>query len=306
MQTAVLYSKKTEPGQDKLNRFEHKAYRFGILLLTAMLLTSCVTLPVPWKGEAPFDTHTLEQLLIPETTLKTDVLLTLGEPDVQWREGQIWLYAGFQKTRHDVINQSSAGKYHYLFLEFDSKGSLRRFDHLIDENCTFWGLCFAQPADHEWSYTGSLGFADQYLVAPAVAIKAPTPKDIAAKRFSPTTGKCSIYVYYDGQIPPPRRPVLCRPDSPCRELKPGSYLHWTQSAGTEAAAYSIGHLRLGIVNIKVVDKIGFETRCSSGERIFTRVSYKLKTWYGAFGPQVEYEDTETGKKSVRKRWLLLD
>jgi hypothetical protein len=68
--------------------------------------------------------------------------------------------------------------------------------------------------------------------------------------------------------------------------------------------FSLGHLRLGIVNIDVVNEVTFQTACESEALIFIRVFYKSK-WFGFYEVQVEYESIENGKKNVRERRLML-
>ena len=280
----------------------------SLLILFIPLLQGCagIPVPVPWHGEPPYDKNTIEKFLIPNSTTHSDVVRYFGYPATSWNEGRLLLYAGFEKTHHDVLSQASAGNRHYIALEFNNKGLLKRYDYFVDEQCTSWGLCFYEPLDMLWSYSKFLGFSDQYLVGPAVSLKASKEIDELVKNFDRITGKCAIYMYYSGQIPSPRRPVLCRENQECRELKPGSFIYWSQDSKNSLLNFLLGQFRLGIVNIDVINKVQFQTSCKSEGLIFARVFYKKTRWYGKFEVQVEYEDDEHGTESVSKLWLMQD
>ena len=281
----------------------------SLLILFALLLQGCaIPVLVPWFGEPPYDKSAIEQYLIPKSTTQSDVFRAFGKPAVSWNDGRLLLYAGFEKTKHDIISQASKGKGHYIVLEFDEEGLLKRYDYFLDKQCTSWGLCFDEPLERHWSYSKFLGFSDQYLVGPAVALKASKHNDEVAKKFEKVSGRCSIYVYYSDPTTPisPRRPVLCRKSQECRELKPGSFIYWSQNSKNNLLKYSLGQFRLGIVNIDVINEVEFQTSCKTKGLTFARVFYNKIRWYGKYEVQVEYEDVERGKSNVRKLWLMQD
>jgi hypothetical protein len=177
-----------------------------LLILLCLLFQGCV-LPVPWFGDHPYYSKEFIQQSLTVGIAQSNVIHIFGEPNVSWNEEHLMLYAGFEKTFHDLLSQASAGKHHYILIEFDNSNQLKRYDYFVDSHCTSWGLCFDE-LENNWSYGSFLGFEEQYLVGSAVAIKAPEEKDKIAKNFHSISDECSIYILRRTNPSPPQADTM--------------------------------------------------------------------------------------------------
>ena len=254
-----------------------------VLAVLGFFVSGCVY--IPGDFEKPFGKVVTEPIK-PGVTTRTDILATIGDPLVTYREDRIFIYRGHQNLGYLICATPCGGsggavldRPYYFVIEFDQAGTVtatNRFKEAFlgsTKNCTGSGYCLGAFAN-------------------GPPLFAPPKEDATVKRFLSDPQACIIYIalsVYHQSI------FIDGKELGLRMGRPGRYYRLR----VEPGRHRIQNWEFG--EISLVDELVFNCRAGSTRFI------KLGTSGGIFSPvTIELQSEEEGRKTIMGMKLLVE
>jgi hypothetical protein len=173
----------------------------------ALATLGCGSIPVVTSkvDPVPFQDQDLE-FLAPGSTDLESLIDTLGRATIVRSGGRLQVYAAAVNRGRVVLAGSvSPFKYHYLVVELDGRGIVRRFEMVRPNRtpvfgsahppCTSWGVCVLRDP---WQYHRgfwSLGHEDLPVGDDIAVVLDTADADALAKDSRPGVDECAIFLY---------------------------------------------------------------------------------------------------------------
>ena len=260
----------------------------AFICLVALSLGGCV-IPLHVDEEEPFTNAAGE--LLDGLTIKEHVLAIYGEPTAIYSHGSIYVYSAYEKNwefpyllvapySQPVAGVGTAGKRHFLILEFDERGIL--ISHRMEigkgrADCTDSGICHSKAgAGH------IVWFADKTAEA-------------KAKEFLISSNQCGIYLYIEGYWPSDQISVALN----------GESLGQVNLVGSGFFKILVDPGRHAITADQITpnpDSVMLPVTCNENEHIFVRLKIKGAKSSPAL---MELVDSSKGRKKINRRRLIV-
>lgn len=287
-----------------------------LILLLSLPLPGCFV-PIPSvPEEAPYGEN-IEFLVVDQTT-RDEVVERLGAAPISRQGGHLLIYGAARETAGRILAITIVPmtipleEFHFLVLEFDDDGVLRRSELAVEGStaadvCDSQGHCIrgvewdVEGAVPVWAKSGDIRHGERALVTASLE------DEEMARQMQPQAGACAIY-FFSKMREPDWVDALMAKSTGYVYYAIGDHPRYTD---INSAFFSVWRVDTGSHLIRAMERNGdliraFPVDCADGD-VVPVVAEALPTVFGA-DPRVRFSivTVEQARKHMEGRRMLLE